>query len=282
MSSNVMTLMSSLKNGGCCHNLQMATSAIGTLGGWLGFFAFSFHYHNQTTAIWALASGSMAAAVLFLHVMYAVMKRTKEITNSQYNLNNAEDTSAITKTSTFYIALLVDCVAVVVMISGLQMATKAIGTLLFHYHNQTTAIWALASGYMAAAMLFLTVMYAVIKRTKVITNSQYNLNNAEDPSAITKTSIFYKALLVDGVAVVGMIVGLLTSFAYFGIGYNTEGLVIPSVTEIPHSHYTTSAWCFLTFVWSSTLLGFARCYRKINNEEHQPLVQDNTRRYMAI
>ena len=61
----------------------------------------------------------------------------------------------------------------------------------------------------------------------------YNLNNAEDTSAITKTSTFYKAILVDGVAVVGMIVGLLTSFAYFGIDYNTEGLVIPSVTEIP-------------------------------------------------
>ena len=58
-----------------------------------------------------------------------------------------------------------------------------------------------------------------------------------------------------------MIAGLLTSDAYFGISSIREGFVILSITEVPHSHFNTSAWCFLMFVWSSMLLGFIRCYR---------------------
>ena len=80
-----------------CHTLQMITSAMGTQGGCLGFIAFMFHYHNQTTAIWVIGSGCMEAAMLLLCVMYAVMERTKVSTASQYNLNNDEDPSSTTK-----------------------------------------------------------------------------------------------------------------------------------------------------------------------------------------
>ena len=72
------------------HTLQMTISVIGRLVGWLGFFVFMFHYNNQTTAIWALASDCMEVTMLLLRVI------------------GAEDISSTTKTNTFYKVLLVD------------------------------------------------------------------------------------------------------------------------------------------------------------------------------
>ena len=142
----------------------------------------------------------------------------------------------------------------------------------FHYQNEMAAIWALVSGCMAAMVMFQHVMYAAMMRP--------NATSGFDKKHTARRS--YKALFVDGIALFGMIFGLLTSATYVGIGYNSEGLVIPSATELPHSPYTTSAWCFLTFIWSSMLLNFARYYRKLNFEEILPLVQDNTVQYRSI
>ena len=152
---------------------------------------------------------------------------------------------------------------------------------LYHYDNQTAAIWALISGCMAAYVFFLQMNNTKMKRVNERTPLQYNLYDIEDPSSTTQERTNYRILLVQGLAVVGMIVSLLTGVAYFGIGYNTEGPVIPSISDLPYSYYTTSAWCFLTFVWSSMLLGASRSYRKLNNEEHQPLVQESNMHYMA-
>ena len=148
----------------------------------------------------------------------------------------------------------------------------------FQYNNITNAIWALISSFMAVALLLLHVMHAAMKLSR--TPSQY-INNAEDPSSQTQRRKRYMALFVDALAMSGMTLGLLTGVAYFGYGVNTEGFVIPSAKELPYSHYTTSAVCLLTLVWSSVLLGFSRSYRK-QEDERQPLIQETSRQYMAI
>ena len=164
----------------------------------------------------------------------------------------------------------------------LQMIISTVGIVVscfgfvafkFHFKNQSAAKWALVSACMAASVLYLCLHFMYMK-TKI---------GKPLPHNVFQYIFTLIALNMFFVAMFGMILGLLRAMEYYRIAYNSEGPLFPSITDLPYSQYTTSALCFLTFLWSLMMFGIIYSYRLFQHIEDQlSLVEDQQPRLLLI
>ena len=144
--------------------------------------------------------------------------------------------------------------------------------LKFHYNNDNAGYCALFSGFMAALVLSLHIKFAIYWKP--------NVNVQELPSTVQETYGLrpntFMSLHETIISLAGMVFGLFWTVTFFSYAYNTEGPVIPSISELPHSHYTVSFFSFLTFLWSLMVLvtdNYLLYIIQLDMEERRPLLR---------